>query len=357
MDPDVLQPEVAPNVNVPPPAVPDASGLPDAAPLGPPPNVLAGSVQSNGQPPPTENHGNGIVPMIGHAFKSLLSNTDIVYNRDANGNLQAEHVPAQPGSLFKKILAASILGAASSSGPSFGRGVATGGAAALGRNEAQDQQARQRADQDFLARQKVAQEQRENAASQRARDALNLQRDEFNERKVMNQASLAHQTTNELLQSREFALRSQEYLEARQERQNQLQTWLHDNGGELAALPDNGKEGNGSTLMKHLQDNPADMKPPAGFAYQPFSTVNLEGLHKDKDDIWKDKDNNPVDLSARTTWKVYQVPEKILDQPITVTPAQAKKVGVILPENSKGYTVPFSRWVDMNTKHDEIFAK
>lgn len=354
MDPDVLQPEVAPNVNVPPPSMPDVSDVPGAAPVGPPPNVLAGSVQSNVQPPQS-----GLRHFITQATGSLLSGTVPHYYHDETGNLQVEHVKEQPGQLFRRILASSILGGAvgAESGPSGIKGALRGAQAVGDKSEAMDAQARQRADQDFLARQKVAQEQRENAASQRAQEGLNLQKDQFAEQKVMNQASLAHQTVSELHQAQEFALRSQEYLEARQERQNQQQVWLHDNGGQLAALPDNGKEGNGSTLMKHLQDNPTDMKPPAGFVYQPFSSVNLEGLHKDKDDVWKDKENKPVDLSARTTWKVYQVPEKILDQPITVTPDQAKKVGVILPANSKGYTVPFSRWVDMNTKHDELAAR
>lgn len=189
MDPDVLQPEVAPNVNVPPPSMPDVSDVPGAAPVGPPPNVLAGSVQSNVQPPQS-----GLRHFITQATGSLLSGTVPHYYHDETGNLQVEHVKERPGQLFRRILASSILGGAvgAESGPSGIKGALRGAQAVGDKSEAMDAQARQRADQDFLARQKVAQEQREQQRLGMEQTRLGLDVDKAGMDKQMFAANIAH---------------------------------------------------------------------------------------------------------------------------------------------------------------------
>jgi hypothetical protein len=162
-----LQQETVPEVSVPQPAMPDVSG--GGAPPQPPPVARPDVMGPNGgyqatpsEVPPQPQQG-GIKQYITQAAGSLLGGSTPRYSRDATGNLQVEHVPDTPGSLFRRVLAASILGGAigSESGPSGVKGFFRGAQAVGDKLEQRDAQARQQADQDFLARQKVEAAKRE----------------------------------------------------------------------------------------------------------------------------------------------------------------------------------------------------
>jgi hypothetical protein len=105
--------------------------------------------------------------MFGRAAKALMGNTTS-YSVDENGKTVATETPQKPGSFWKSILAAAVLGGAAGSdaharNPNGGflNGLVAGGASDIADQRQQDQLKRQQAEQEFQREQEAQKGQRE----------------------------------------------------------------------------------------------------------------------------------------------------------------------------------------------------
>ena len=158
-------------------------------------NPMSGSIpDQSGPTPPALNLAQGLggvapaanAPQKGPSvfsklFNKISSGTDTNYQIDpSTGKTVAVQTPQKPGTLFRNILAAGLLGS-SGIGPQEGEhsftqgllaGVGGGARQAIDRNQQQDAQKRQQAQQDYANQLKAKQENREEAETN-ARLTLN----------------------------------------------------------------------------------------------------------------------------------------------------------------------------------------
>src|SRR5262249_45506245 len=149
-------------------------------------------------------------------------------------------------------------GALGSREQSFGKGAAAGAAGVQEDLRQQDENKFGRAERQFANQQEVQRTQME-------QERVNLEKSRFSQQQIMDAAQLEHLTKEELLSERSANLKDREELAHEEESSQQMQVLLADHGADLATIPNNGLQGNGSEMMKDFIAHPDRFKPPEGF--------------------------------------------------------------------------------------------
>lgn len=298
---------------------PAAPGQPAPLPLQPrqTPELAAGPTPAPAQPnaapaqPPQVNPAVAQVvhhATFGQAIKNLVGSLEgVQYNYavdPATGQMQETAVKAKPGQFFRNILVGALVGGAAAEhahteNPNMGLagGLLTGGAANVQEAQQENLLRQKQAGADFERNREVQSD--KTAADKAANEALHWQ------------ATLAHWTTQELHSASQLNLDNQREIEHQNDQGQLLLDKVISQHGTLAELPENGKTGNGPALMDYFTKNPSALKSPDGGMRIPVKRVDLSGLVYDPAHYgWKDaKSGQHVDLDARTTWQVYDLPK------------------------------------------------
>jgi hypothetical protein len=239
---------------------------------------------------------------FGQSVKNLLGSIhgpQYDYQVDENGQMQSVPIKQRPGAIFRNILAASIIGAASGQeaherniwGGAV-QGLVAGGAANLEEQQRLDAAKRQAAQANFERGRQVTADTRE---AQRAAD-----QHKFNE------ATVAHLQVATLGELSRLNITNLQYLGWVNDRNTRTEENYRKTGGILADIPGNNTEGNGLALQEYFTKNPGAFKDSNGNLARMTYTVNEQGLRFDPDRHgFVDESGKPVNLEDRTTVKVW----------------------------------------------------
>lgn len=276
-----------------------------------------------------EQHDN----LFGKAAKMLMGN-NTTYSVGADGKTVATQTPTQPGSLWKNILSAAILGGAAgtNSNGSFAQGAAQGGAAVISHAEQQDQLKRQQAQEDFRNSQEV---------------------DKANQQKTLTAATVANMHAETAARQQTTDLLSKEDHDKHNAATAALESGLRTAGGVDAQIPVNGVPKSDMTApelgVAYAQD-PSIRNGPDGFTRHFIDTtdssdVTFNGVH------WVTADGSPVNMTDKTTIKAIDVPDNAMNKKQPMTGYQLNQIsGNSTFDPKKMYQVSPQESDDLNTK-------
>lgn len=262
-----------------------------------------------GQPPQGPDEGHTAVGKLYHSVLGALggsTNTD--YQPDPEtGQVKPVQTPKTPGQQWKQIIAGAMTGlAAGATAPRRpgAEGLAGAGAgfnAAASRTQAQDQQKRNQ-----------AQQQLENM-----------------DQATLRKAQLAKMNQDRIMWSRD--MRNMDVAEASQfeTAMGAVDKQMEEAGAQkmpimVGGKDINGQPGNANALMQYFSD-PKAHQPPDGYHLVKGQKTDFSGLQKNAKGDWVDEKGQPVDLASRTGHYVYAVPDKAMDQMVSIDPGEFEK--------------------------------
>lgn len=229
---------------------------------------------------------------FGRMAKTIMG-MDSRYSVGPDGTLQNSPVQEAPGSFFRKLLGASLLGGAAGAGgdprQGFVGGLVRGGAAGVQQAQQVDQQKQQQAQQDFADQQKVQTQKREQTM-------MNAQLQQMHSEQV------ARQHTSDL--------QDQAAHDKHNAASAALVTNLTDAGGTPAVIAINGKASSEFTapeLAAAYVKDPSILKAPQGYMRAFVDTTDSSNLTFNGHN-WIDDSGNPVNMTDKTTVKAIDVP-------------------------------------------------
>jgi hypothetical protein len=255
---------------------------------------------------------------MGRVFSALMGNRP-QYSVDANGNTVETQVPQKPGQIFRSILAASLLGGAAGADGNpqqgFMGGLVRGGAAGIRENQQQNQQAQQQAQQQFKNQQAAQQEQREQSRT----DVENQ----------VSQATLANMHAQTALFQHQNDLFDAETHDKKNAQSRALEGVLLQSGGQLANLPIDGENKNGvitaAELGKAYVTDPKIRQAAPGYQRHFLDTSDMSDI-KFNGTHWVQDDGTPVNMSDKTTIKVYDVPNNAMNTAVPMRGSDVLKL-------------------------------
>lgn len=270
---------------------------------------------------------------FGKAAKMLMGN-NTTYSVGPDGKTVATQTPNTPGSFFRNILSAAVLGGAAgaNSNGSFAQGAAQGGAAVIGHQQQQDQLKRQQAQEDFKNSQEA---------------------DKANQQKTLTAATVANMHAETAARQQTTDLLSKEDHDKHNAATAALETGLRTAGGVDAQIPVNGVPKSDMTApelgVAYAQD-PSIRNGPDGFTRHFIDTtdssdVTFNGVH------WVTADGDPVNMTDKTTIKAIDVPDNAMNKKQMLQGDQLNKIGgnnIFDPK--KSYPVSPQEADDMNAK-------
>lgn len=328
MDNTQIAPPAAGNPN---PAAPPTNEL--GAPTQPaaPANELGQQMPQQApqqQPAPTMDHDT----LFGKAAKMLMGN-NTSYSVGPDGKTVTTQTPNTPGSFFKNILAAAVLGGAAgaNSNGSFVQGAAQGGAAAMENNQKQDLIKRQQAQEDFKNNQEA---------------------DRATQQKMLTDATVANMHSEMASRQMHNDMESQEQHERHNQASSAMEDTLLRAGAVPGQLPIDGKLTSVTTapsLAAAISKDPSLMKAPEGFTRHFVDTADLSDITFNGVN-WHDASGAPVNMTDKTTVKAYDVPDASLTKKIPVSGSDYNKArGQNLLDAKKTYQLSPTDMADANT--------
>jgi hypothetical protein len=261
--------------------------------------------------------------------EKLFSGGHTEYAPDASGKISPNFVKDKPGTIFRNILAGSLLGmAAGSQSHDFAGGMGRGAAAGMERNQQTDQQRYDRAQQQFTDQQGAR-----NQDTERTLRAA--------------QTAQSHAETLRLAQ--EMDLHSPESIRTANSTYNEKLTQAEKAGGEPARIMVQGRDWNGTPgnalgFFRLYTQNPDAFKPPAGVTRVETLRVDTDGLTFDQHtdpatgavlDRWLDSNGRPANIDERTTVTFTDIPESALTRTESVSGKEINRLygGPFVPED------------------------
>jgi hypothetical protein len=206
------------------------------------------------------------------------------------------------------LVASAIIGGAAGADAPRGSGplggFAKGGAAAL-----QAQQERQ------------AQQQSDRKAQATAQSQDQMRQEQNN----LAQGAIAHDTLSSLNLGHHLDFHNDDELSTLNNSVQVVKNAALKNGGVVAAIPNNGKPGNGPDLMAKYNSDPLIMQGGDGTHRIPFMSYSTAGLQH-KDGRWVDETGQPPDWNTRATVTLVDVPNAVWHRSISLTNQNANDV-------------------------------
>lgn len=273
--------------------------------------------------------------MFGRAAKTLMG-MQTSYSVGPDGTLQSQQVPEKPGSFFRKLLGASLLGGAAGANgdpaQGFLGGLVRGGAASVQANQQQDNQQKQQAQTDFADQQKVQQQGREN---------------------TMMQAQIAQMHAEQVARQHSSDLADEASHQKHNAASAALVTTLTAAGGTPAMIPMNGKAASDFTandLASAYIKDPSILKAPQGYLRTFVDTTDSSNLSYNGHQ-WVTSGGEPVNMTDNTNVKAIDTP---IDSMGTKIPTTGKDInaayGGKLVDPDKTYPMAPTDMVALNTK-------
>lgn len=245
---------------------------------------------------------------FGRMAKAILGQQNQYSVDPQTGTLKNNPVPQAPGSLFKTILGAALLGGAAGANGNpaqgFAGGFARGGAAGVQQGQQQDQQARQQAEQQFKDQQAAQQQNRE----QTLMSAQVAQ---------MHAEQVGRQHTSDLQDAEAHAKHNAASAA--------VENTLVAAGGTPATIPVNGKGASSFTapdLVAAVNADPSIMQAPKGMVRHFLDSTDSSELTYNGHQ-WVDASGEPVNMTDKTTVKAIDVP---VDAMKTKLPTSGKDI-------------------------------
>ncbi len=272
---------------------------------------------------------------FGKMAKSLMG-LDNQYSVGPDGTLQNNPVQEKPGSFFRKLLGASLLGgaagAAGNPAQGFAGGLVRGGAAGAQQAQQQDQQKQQQAQQDFKDNQQVQSQNREQTM-------MNAQLQQMHSEQV------ARQHTSDL--------QDQAAHDKHNAASAALVTNLTKAGGTPASIPVNGKtasEFTANDLAQAYIKDPSILKAPTGYMRTFVDTTDSSGLTYNGTN-WIDDAGKPVNMTDNTTVKAIDTPIDAMKTKIPTTGQEINAAyGGKLVDPDKTYPMAPTDMIALNSK-------
>jgi len=240
--------------------------------------------------------------LFGRAAKMLLGGNEPQYSVDANGNTVATQGQQAPGSFFKNVLAAAVLGGAAGANGNPAQGIAgglvRGGAAGIQQQQLRDQQKRAQAQEDFQNQQKVGQQSRE---------------------AMLTNAQVQNMHSEMVARDRRSDLEDQDAHDKHNAASAALAGTLVAAGGTPAIIPVNGEAKSSFTapdLAAAYVKDPSILKGPQGFVRHFIDTTDSSELDFNGKN-WVDASGDPVNMSDKTTVKAIDVPIDAMKTKVT----------------------------------------
>lgn len=285
---------------------------------------------------------------LGRIGRALIGN-NVRYEVGPDGTERTVTEPAKPGDFFRKLVAGALIGAmAGAHEPTFARGAAAGGGAAVLHGEQQDKEAHELAQKGFERRQAAQRTQME-------QQRLNLETTREAREKQLADAQIAHLHSEQLALDKRTDLLDKEYVDKHNAGVTALENTIKDAGGTPSGLVVDGQSRStltGDALMRAITKDPSAMQGPQGYHRVFLSTTDTSELTYNGTQ-WVDASGKPVNMSDKTTIKVYDVPEDALKKPVMVTgkdimAAYGQKIPNIDPD--KKYPVSPLQMAAMNAQ-------
>lgn len=256
------------------------------------------------------------------------------------GQMTAQTVREKPGQFFRSLAASALIGMAAGS-PSanggqtdFATGLGRGASAAIGMRQRQDEQRYERA--------------RQTATDQR-------EFEDARQKRIYNQAQIAHMHVEDLRMDANMNLSQQEHLDKLNEQAGAYITSAKNVGAKEANIMVggrniNGMADNGRQFMAAVQKDPSMLQDPQGYHRFHVQTVDYNGLEW-REGKWIDtQSGKEVDLASRTTHTVYDIPEGFWSQKRQVGGAEVNKIaGYSIADPSKTYNMSMQELTGLRT--------
>ena len=271
--------------------------------------------------------------------QALLGGGHTTYQVDPNTNqVVPVQQPNKPGNLWRQIVGGVIMGGMAGAETPVGHSPLEAAFRGAGAAQAYGQQQ----DRESFARAN------EQSKTQIESKKLDLEQQRVQAEIKYQEAMIAHQTQANLLAQATFDLSSRKYIDETNEIQEQREAGLQESGATKIPIIDrisgkdvNGQMGNGADMMKAVTTDPSLGRNPLGkdgmpVAYRMHTQhVDLTGLHQELGKGWVDDKGNPVDLAARTTNAVYDVPIDVMKRRSQLTNKEINKLAGyrVAPDN------------------------
>jgi len=288
---------------------------PAAAVMGvpPPSNISQAPLASRNAPAdpnqpsnPDEQHsalGRGLLH-IAHAIEG--KQVDYVPQND--GTVQPVVSQRKPGGLFRDMVLGAIAGnvAASTAPTKPGSGGLSG--FGIGAQAGINQQAQQ-------------QQQRQQQAQQQAKQKQQLNQDN------LAAATVASDTASSVNLGHFIGHHDDKEVSALNNSVGIIKDQALSAGGQLAQIPgiDNGKPGNGPSLMQAINRDPSLMQGPVGYHRIPLITYGTDGMAHDGKS-WNSGDGNDVNWNDRATVTLVDLPNAAWNKQVTMTKADVNRI-------------------------------
>ena len=340
--PDGLAPNPNPDPTAPPagvvaPMAPNAPITPGGVTLPPPLAAMAPAPPPPPTPSPAAVAQNAKHNVMGQVAQALLGGGHTTYQVDPNTNqVVPVQQPNKPGNLWRQIVGGVIMGGMAGAETPVGHSPLEAAFRGAGAAQAYGQQQ----DRESFARAN------EQSKTQIESKKLDLEQQRVQAEIKYQEAMIAHQTQANLLAQATFDLSSRKYIDETNEIQEQREAGLQESGATKIPIIINGKDvngqmGNGADMMKAVTTDPSLGRNPLGkdgmpVAYRMHTQhVDLTGLHQELGKGWVDDKGNPVDLAARTTNAVYDVPIDVMKRRSQLTNKEINKLAGyrVAPDN------------------------
>lgn len=240
---------------------------------------------------------------LGMLAEKIFSGGTTQYSVGPDGKIQKTFVKDTPGSVFRNLLGGALMGMAAGSGAhDFASGAGRGASAVMQSSNEQDKQRYERAQQA-----QTAQQQQQN----------------IDEQRKYREAMIEKMNVENLRAEADLNLRTQEFIDNRNDRERELQGRLEEMGAQplpilVGGKDINGKVGNGKDFMARVNQGGVDsVKGPAGTHTVLTNTVDTDGISL-KGGKWVDESGNEVNLEDRTAHTLYAVPDDLWHQRSTI---------------------------------------
>lgn len=269
----------------------------------------AQSVQAMQQPPsaapaPAPNKHELLGRIVSH-IKHAVEGRETVYSSDpSTGTVVESTQPRKPGGIFRDLVGGMLAGLAASTTagiehPSGANGLALGFTGARADQQAQQDRARQRAQQTATS---------------------GFQRKQVLDQQQLAAAQVAHDTVNSLNIGHFVPHFSDEEISDYNGSVNSVRKILMDNGGQMAEVQGNGEKGNGPALMKAYNSDPSLMIAPEGMHRVASIVYDTDGL-KHLGHQWVSQGGgqlSPDEWNKRGTVYLTDVPNSVWNKNVSL---------------------------------------